>query len=117
MKCYNHPEADAVALCRNCGKALCMNCAVDVSNRMACKDKCESKVKALTEILDRGKKTSKNALYLSKANMYTIFSASFLGAGIISIIVSGQNEGFILLLIGLISIIATASYIRKHSLK
>ena len=27
MKCYNHPEREAVASCQNCGKALCKECA------------------------------------------------------------------------------------------
>lgn len=27
MKCYFHPEKDAVATCQNCGKSLCKECA------------------------------------------------------------------------------------------
>lgn len=27
MKCYNHPERDAIAQCRECGKGLCEECA------------------------------------------------------------------------------------------
>ncbi len=115
MKCYNHPESDGVAICRNCGRALCMNCAVGVSNRMACKDKCENEVKAMNELLTGGRTAVQNARYMSKTNMYSIISASFIGAGIISIIVSGHNEGVILLLIGMIFFAVTASHIRKKS--
>lgn len=27
MKCFNHPDQDAVATCQNCGKGLCRECA------------------------------------------------------------------------------------------
>lgn len=27
MKCFNHPEVDAVATCKKCGKGLCHDCA------------------------------------------------------------------------------------------
>lgn len=27
MKCYNHPNEDAIAQCQHCGKGLCQNCA------------------------------------------------------------------------------------------
>ncbi len=27
MKCFNHPEREAVATCQNCGKGLCRECA------------------------------------------------------------------------------------------
>lgn len=36
MKCYNHPEVDAVATCTDCGKAICQTCAVNVAGRLLC---------------------------------------------------------------------------------
>jgi hypothetical protein len=36
MKCYNHPDAEAVATCVLCGKAICQNCSVDVAGRISC---------------------------------------------------------------------------------
>lgn len=27
MKCYNHPNEDAIAQCQHCGKGLCQSCA------------------------------------------------------------------------------------------
>lgn len=36
MKCYYHPEAEVVAICANCGKAICQTCAVDVAGRLTC---------------------------------------------------------------------------------
>lgn len=36
MKCYYHPEVDAVAACTNCGKAICQADSVNVSGRIVC---------------------------------------------------------------------------------
>lgn len=36
MKCYYHPEVDAVATCTACGKAICQSCAVNVAGRLVC---------------------------------------------------------------------------------
>lgn len=38
MKCYRHPDVDAVATCVVCGKAICERCAVDVGGRITCQD-------------------------------------------------------------------------------
>jgi hypothetical protein len=36
MKCYNHPEIEAVATCSECGKAICGLCSVDVAGKVVC---------------------------------------------------------------------------------
>jgi hypothetical protein len=36
MKCYYHPDTDAVAACTNCGKAICQSCSVNVSGKLIC---------------------------------------------------------------------------------
>lgn len=38
MKCYTHPDTDAVATCTECGKALCGKCAIDVGGKVHCKE-------------------------------------------------------------------------------
>lgn len=41
MKCYSHPEADAVGVCIHCGKAVCKVCAQSSSsNRLVCSGDC-----------------------------------------------------------------------------
>lgn len=37
MKCYNHPQTEAVDVCANCGKAICESCLVDVAGHTTCK--------------------------------------------------------------------------------
>lgn len=66
VKCFNHDAIDAVATCKNCSRALCRECAVDVGNGIACRNLCEQQVKALNAILKRGQ----NALRRSAWSMY-----------------------------------------------
>ena len=34
MKCYNHHDRDAFAVCKSCGKALCLECAEEYKNTL-----------------------------------------------------------------------------------
>ncbi|MGB6358964.1 MAG: DUF5668 domain-containing protein [Candidatus Acidiferrales bacterium] len=36
MKCAVHPDTDAIGFCRNCGKALCQQCAREVRGALYC---------------------------------------------------------------------------------
>lgn len=38
MKCYNHPDKDAVGVCVNCGKAVCAEDSVVIDGKLYCKD-------------------------------------------------------------------------------
>lgn len=46
MKCFNHRELDAIAVCKHCGRALCSGCVADSSGMSACKGRCEAEVEA-----------------------------------------------------------------------
>lgn len=37
MKCYVHPDAEAVGTCTQCGKNVCSNCAMEVDGKLVCK--------------------------------------------------------------------------------
>ena len=53
MKCFYHNDKDAVGICKSCNKGLCPDCAVDTGNGLACKETCESKVKAINELIEK----------------------------------------------------------------
>lgn len=40
MKCYNHPESEAVGVCHLCSKGLCKECAALTPAGIACRGKC-----------------------------------------------------------------------------
>jgi hypothetical protein len=52
MNCYNHKGVPAIGLCKSCGKALCENCIAELTNGLACKGKCESRVEMINRMLD-----------------------------------------------------------------
>ena len=35
MRCFYHPEREAVGLCKACSKGLCTSCAVDLGHGIA----------------------------------------------------------------------------------
>ena len=48
MKCIQHSEHDAVAVCLACGRALCPQCVAFSGDAAACAGRCESTVDLLT---------------------------------------------------------------------
>lgn len=68
MKCFNHESMDAVAICKNCNKALCHTCAVDVGNGVACAGACEQEVIALNELIRRNRTAAARTSYAYRRN-------------------------------------------------
>ena len=56
MHCFNHPEIEAVAICKNCNKGLCKECIAELENGIACKNTCVEEVKALNALITKNKK-------------------------------------------------------------
>jgi hypothetical protein len=67
MKCFNH-GVDAVAICKNCNKALCHGCSVDVGNGVACANACEQEVIALNELIRRNRTAAQRTGYAYHRN-------------------------------------------------
>lgn len=44
MKCFNHPDIEAVGVCSSCGKAICSNCSMVINNKVTCKSCVEQKI-------------------------------------------------------------------------
>jgi hypothetical protein len=53
MGCFYHHDKEAVGFCKSCGKALCVECAVDLGKGLACRNRCEESVRAIIELIDR----------------------------------------------------------------
>ena len=51
MHCYNHPEKEAVGICKHCHKGLCTECLTDLEHGLACKDVHEDAVNELNAII------------------------------------------------------------------
>jgi hypothetical protein len=53
MKCFYHPDADAVGLCKHCSRGVCRDCAAEREGGIACKDKHEDRVDQVSTLVDR----------------------------------------------------------------
>ncbi|MBI5933960.1 MAG: hypothetical protein HY867_09655 [Chloroflexi bacterium] len=51
MNCFNHPDVPAVGVCKTCQKGLCIVCAYDLGNGIACKNH-RDEVEARNSITD-----------------------------------------------------------------
>ncbi|MCX6906766.1 MAG: hypothetical protein NTY01_01855 [Verrucomicrobia bacterium] len=74
MKCFNHPTVDAVALCKSCARALCRDCATEVNKSCCCRNRCESEVALMHDLLVRG------------SQAYIKTSATYLRTGILTVL-------------------------------
>lgn len=52
MKCFYHPDREAVGICSACSKGLCAGCATDMGRGLACRDRCEPEVRRLRDLRD-----------------------------------------------------------------
>jgi hypothetical protein len=55
MKCFGHPQIDAVGTCKYCFKGVCTECAKDTGVGIVCSPECEAEVRSLKATLDRSK--------------------------------------------------------------
>ncbi len=49
MKCYFHPEVDAVGVCTSCGKGLCSSCKLELVGKLYCQSCADRLVTGATE--------------------------------------------------------------------
>ena len=80
VKCFRHPQSDAVGTCKYCFKGACNECAKDSDVGIVCSPQCEGEVRSLKEMVDRNKQAfplvakthARNAILL------TLFAVGFL---------------------------------------
>ena len=106
MKCFNHPDVEAIAICKNCCKGLCQECATDTGKGIACKDKCEVDVALMDNIFRQSTKVYQNT---SKTYSQLSIWMVVLGFGMIVFSFFLPNP-FFLLFIGSLFIIGGVAY-------
>lgn len=65
MKCFYHPSADAVGLCKHCQRGLCSACATERDGGLACRDRHEKDVDQVTALIRRNVQVGVKAQPLS----------------------------------------------------
>lgn len=96
MKCFYHKSADAIAICKNCGRGLCIECAVEVGNAIACKNRCETDVEAMNKIFQQSKRAFDNyrnaytlsAIWIALVGIGFIISAFVLTPKLMAFLIS-----------------------------
>ena len=111
MKCYYHASVEAVAICKSCSRALCHECSSDVHPGTACLNRCESEVRAVNLMLERGKTVYEKTGGAYKRNAYWSLGMGivFIIIGVIPIMMNkGYASGF-LAIIGVFFVVSVLS--------
>ena len=78
MKCFYEPTQDAIGTCKNCGKGLSKEYAVDLGKGLACKGLCEEDVKNIINLVDRNVAMASTAENLTTASGKNTYAAALL---------------------------------------
>ncbi len=121
MKCFNHIDQDAIGSCKSCCKGLCVECAHDTGEGLACKETCINDVKEINEIMDRSKKIysigTKAPLITSGVMVYFLFAALFGGIGVYDYLAKGRLKEFTFIMSFGFIIIGVYVLIKNRKLK
>lgn len=53
MRCFNHNDKEAIAICINCGKAFCGSCCIQSpTGRIVCSMECQSSIQKTEQTLE-----------------------------------------------------------------
>ncbi|MBF0531689.1 MAG: hypothetical protein HQL23_01165 [Candidatus Omnitrophica bacterium] len=116
MKCFNHPNAEAVGVCKGCGKGLCLACAKDSEYGLSCAGKCETELKLMRDVL-----YSSDKAYGQLSPIYSRYTAVLGMIGGICLIpnifllVTGKNMDYASLLFGIVMLVAAVWYYKISS--
>ena len=56
MRCFNHPDVEAVGICKHCSRGICTECVKDSGHGIACSLPCISEIRSLYAAISRNKK-------------------------------------------------------------
>ncbi len=86
MKCFNHNENEAVAICKSCSKGLCKECLTEINQSIACTSTCIESVKQLDFLITKSMKSYKTTsfAYYKNAFLYGCFGIVFLLYGLVT---------------------------------
>jgi hypothetical protein len=105
MKCFYHPTVDAVALCKSCSRALCSSCIAEVGLSCSCRNRCETDVATLNDLVERGRTAyQKSSATYFRSGLFTfLLGLMFLVLGGIVVAIGTDDEfGYFVLVCGLL---------------
>jgi quinol-cytochrome oxidoreductase complex cytochrome b subunit len=107
MRCFYHEIVDAVAICKNCNRGVCHECAIEFANGVACKNRCEAEVEAVNQMIDRSKTSHQktSSAYSRNAVVYLMFAVVF-GVWGVSELTARPLVGWLMALLAIIFLVA-----------
>jgi len=121
MRCFNHQEREAVAICKYCGKGLCPGCLLEIRSGISCKGTCEQRLAELESAFLRSTQIAATAY--AKARKAYLYAAFFLGPAGLAFVGLGMFEEhvrlrfFLLMLGGILILGAFLSYLTSREYK
>lgn len=84
MKCFNHPNTEAVGICKNCSKGICHQCLTEIPNGIACTTSCVEEVTLVNNLIFKNVRSKNTAVgaYLRYALLYALMGTVFIAFGI-----------------------------------
>ena len=116
MRCFRHPELDAVGICRHCQRGLCTDCAAQVNAVLACRDLHEQEVAKLTrmvatEIVQAERVQSG---YVRNGIFYGLVGVIFAGLGISQLRFLGPQAIFFIIVGTLLLYASVANFLEAR---
>ena len=86
MKCFKHPQNDAVGSCKHCFRGVCAQCARDSGVGLACSEHCENEIKSVYALVEKNKKLSSFVpkTHARQAVFLALMGSVFIGFGLYS---------------------------------
>jgi hypothetical protein len=81
MRCFYHPDREAVGLCKNCAKGLCAESAVDLGDGLACPGSCEKRVEGFNSMMATWQRLTPASSSFMRSSMLFL-GATFVAFGV-----------------------------------
>ncbi len=115
MHCYQHQNRAAVAVCRNCGKAVCADCCEVSGQRIACSSDCEDALQLEALVQERLKQSlgiGPGANIPVSVYSYALFGLILLAVGLYTSITRLQFDYLTFAMSAVFFVMAVLSYLR-----
>lgn len=117
LKCYTHPERDAVGTCKHCHKGICPACAKESGFGLVCSGPCEQEMLGLKASMERNRKMLPLG---AKAHVRNAIWLLLMAAIFIGFALTQREGGFAIFLIALGAVMllgAAFSFFNSRRLK
>lgn len=122
MKCYKHPDRDAIAVCVVCGRGVCEDCATRIGGKFYCKEDAEKIFERAPQYVARIEPTGRRSTSITVAAILFFIFGILEVVGSLPVMTAGGFVsylpffgflggllallGFIVMIVGILDIVA-----------